>query len=78
MSMLIECKEITEQKGSYEDLVDVRNNLLQSDSFLGVVSCLFYNPTLTDKDKCIYTLVKCRETLMKMFIVGESTMNVIT
>ena len=46
----IDCKEETvEPEGSYEELVDVENSLLQGDSHLRVVRCLLFNPVASEE-----------------------------
>jgi len=46
-------QEIVEPKGSYENLVDVENNLLYGDSHLTVVRCLLLN--LIVSEEYVYT-----------------------
>jgi len=38
-----------EPEGSYEDLVDVENSLLYSDSHLVIVRCLLSNPIVSEE-----------------------------
>ena len=63
-----------EPEGSYKDLVDVENNLLYSDSHLGVVRCLLSNPIVSEEWKhtiIFYTLARSGDTLLKMVIDRE-------
>jgi len=77
----IECEdEIVEAEGSYEDLVEVKNNLLLGDSYLSVVRSLLSKPVLSDewmRTTIFHTLIKCGDTSMNMVIDGGSTINVV-
>jgi len=42
-------EEIVEPKGSCEDLIDVKNSLLEGDSHFGVVRSLLSNPVTSEQ-----------------------------
>jgi len=72
-------EEIVETEGSYEDLIDVENNILYGDSYLGVVRCLLSNPIVSEEWKratIFYTLTGFGDTFLKMVIDRGSTVNV--
>jgi len=61
--------KIVKPEGSYEDLINVENNLLCGDSRLGIVRYLLSNPVMSEEWKhttIFYTLARSRDTLLQM------------